>query len=151
MDCSPPGPSVHGIPQARILERVVIYFSRGIFLPQGSNLGLLYWQAGLLPLSYQRSPQTYCYIQFKKSASSPPPHLLCLATSFLQCSAHHLIQDPFLCLQLCFFFCYTPHRVRPAVVPDSSHFLKLSEVLQGQDLSLIRICIPMLLCTLLHG
>ena len=29
MDCSPPGSSVHGVLQARILERVVIPFSRG--------------------------------------------------------------------------------------------------------------------------
>ena len=29
MDCSPPGSSVHGIPQARILEWVAISFSRG--------------------------------------------------------------------------------------------------------------------------
>ena len=29
VDCSPPGPSVLGILQARILERVVICFSRG--------------------------------------------------------------------------------------------------------------------------
>ena len=29
MDCSTPGPSVHGILQARILERVAIPFSRG--------------------------------------------------------------------------------------------------------------------------
>ena len=28
MDCSPPGSSVHGIVQVRILERVVIPFSR---------------------------------------------------------------------------------------------------------------------------
>ena len=31
MDCSPPGSSVHGISQARILEWVVIFFSRGSF------------------------------------------------------------------------------------------------------------------------
>ena len=31
MDCSPTGPSVHGILQARILEWVVIPFSRGSF------------------------------------------------------------------------------------------------------------------------
>ena len=30
MDCSPPGSSVHGILQARILEWVVIPFSRGL-------------------------------------------------------------------------------------------------------------------------
>ena len=40
MDCSPPGSSVHGILQARILEWVAISFSRGIFPTQGSNPGL---------------------------------------------------------------------------------------------------------------
>ena len=35
MDCSLPGPSVHGILQARILELVAMAFSRGIFLTQG--------------------------------------------------------------------------------------------------------------------
>ena len=40
MDCSPLGSSVHGILQARILEWVAVLFSRGIFLTQGSNLGL---------------------------------------------------------------------------------------------------------------
>ena len=38
MDCSPPGSSVQGIFQARILERVAISYSREIFLTQGSNL-----------------------------------------------------------------------------------------------------------------
>ena len=33
-DCSPPGSSVHGIPQARILERVAIPFCRGSFWPR---------------------------------------------------------------------------------------------------------------------
>ena len=40
MDCSPPGSSVHGILQARILEWVAISFSGGIFLTQESNPGL---------------------------------------------------------------------------------------------------------------
>ena len=34
MDSSPPGSSVHGIFQARILERVAISFSRGTSLPR---------------------------------------------------------------------------------------------------------------------
>ena len=34
MDCSLPGPSVHGILQARILEWVAIPFSRGSFQPK---------------------------------------------------------------------------------------------------------------------
>ena len=33
MDCSPPGSSIHGIPQARILEWVAIPFSRGCSWP----------------------------------------------------------------------------------------------------------------------
>ena len=37
MDCSPPGSSVHGILQARILEWVVVSSSRGILLTQGLN------------------------------------------------------------------------------------------------------------------
>ena len=40
MDCIPPGSSVHGILQARILEWVAVPFSRGFFLTQGSNLDL---------------------------------------------------------------------------------------------------------------
>ena len=34
MDCNPPGSSVHGISQARILEWVVISFPRGSFQPK---------------------------------------------------------------------------------------------------------------------
>ena len=34
LDCSPPGSSVHGILQARILERVAIFFCRESFWPR---------------------------------------------------------------------------------------------------------------------
>ena len=34
MDCSPPGSSVHGIPQVRILEWVAIFSSRGSSQPR---------------------------------------------------------------------------------------------------------------------
>ena len=59
MDCSPPGSSVHGILQVRILEWVVMPSSRGIFLTQGWNprlLCLLYWQVSSSPLSHLGSP-----------------------------------------------------------------------------------------------
>ena len=52
MDCSPPSSPVDGILQARILERIDIPFSRGIFTTQGSNSGLLcllHWQTDSLP------------------------------------------------------------------------------------------------------
>ena len=44
MDCSPPGSSVHGIFQARILKRVALCFSRGSSW-LGSNPRLPHWQA----------------------------------------------------------------------------------------------------------
>ena len=34
MDCNPPGSSVHGIFQARVLEWIAISFSRGSFCPR---------------------------------------------------------------------------------------------------------------------
>ena len=37
MDCSPPGSSVHGISQARILEWVAISFSKGSSQPRGQT------------------------------------------------------------------------------------------------------------------
>ena len=59
MDCSPPGSSVHGISQARILNWVAILSSRGIFLTQGLNvclLCLLHWQVDSLPLTLPGKP-----------------------------------------------------------------------------------------------
>ena len=50
MDCSPPGPSVHGIFQGRILEWVAMPSSRGSSRPMGQRiLCLLHWQADSLP------------------------------------------------------------------------------------------------------
>ena len=57
MDCNPPGSSVHGILQARILEWVVIPFFRGIFLTQRSNPGILHCRQILYHLNHQRSPE----------------------------------------------------------------------------------------------
>ena len=53
MDCSPPGSSVHGILQARILEWVAISFSRGSSQPRDWTCVsyLLHWQVHSLPLA----------------------------------------------------------------------------------------------------
>ena len=67
MDCSPPGSSVHGTLQARVLEWGAIAFSKNtgvgsnsllqeIFLTQGSNPGHLYCRYILHHLSHQGSP-----------------------------------------------------------------------------------------------
>ena len=54
MDCSSPGPTVHEILQARILECVAISSSRGS--SQGSNPGLLHCRQILYWLSYKGNP-----------------------------------------------------------------------------------------------
>ena len=56
IDCSPPGSSVHGIFQARILEWVTISFPKGSSVAQRSNPSPLHWQAYSLLLSHQGSP-----------------------------------------------------------------------------------------------
>ena len=59
IDWSPPGFSVHGIFQARVLEWVALPSSRGSSWPrdqtQGSYPRLLHWQVGSLQLSHLRS------------------------------------------------------------------------------------------------
>ena len=55
MDCSPPGSSIHGISQARILEWAAISFSRGYSWPRDRTPHHLHGQAYSLPLHHQRS------------------------------------------------------------------------------------------------
>ena len=57
MDCNPLGSSVHGILQAERLEWVDSPFSRGFFLTQGSNLGLLHCRQTPYCLSHKGSPR----------------------------------------------------------------------------------------------
>ena len=49
--------TVHGILQARILERVAFPFSRGIFPTQGSNAGLPHCRQIFLPAEPQGKPK----------------------------------------------------------------------------------------------
>ena len=61
LDCKPPGCSVHGILQARILEWVALPSSRGSAQPRGGTHGLLcplHWQAGSLRLAPTGKPQS---------------------------------------------------------------------------------------------
>ena len=53
MDCSPPGSSIYGVLQARILEWVAIPFSRGFLLTQGLNPSLPHCQQILYHVSHQ--------------------------------------------------------------------------------------------------
>ena len=55
MDSSPPGSSLHGILQARILQWVAISSSRGSSLPRDRTC-VLHWQADSLPLAPHGRP-----------------------------------------------------------------------------------------------
>ena len=79
MDCSPPGPSVHGISQARILKWVVISFSRGSSQPRDwtsiSFIGrwVLYrWATGEEALLYRCDWLNHWSLKID-STSSPSP------------------------------------------------------------------------------
>ena len=61
MDCSLPGPSVHGILQVRVLERVVMTSSKG-FLDPGIKPASPALQADSLPLSHQGNIHIYMYV-----------------------------------------------------------------------------------------
>ena len=56
MDCSPPGSSILGILQARILEWTCHLLLQGIFLTQGWSLGHPHCRQILYQLSHQGSP-----------------------------------------------------------------------------------------------
>ena len=75
MDCSPPGSSVHGILQGRILEWVAISFSRGSSHMKTESTSPA-WQVDSLPLSHQGSPNSYYSINYFKEISLPwvKPH-----------------------------------------------------------------------------
>ena len=83
MDCGPPGSSVHGNFQARVLDCVAISFSRGSFWPR-VWMHLLHWQAASLPLSHQGSP-FYCLSAIKKLHKLTSPQE--------QAHAHFLLGD----------------------------------------------------------
>ena len=87
-DYSPPGFSVHGISQARILARIAISFSRGSSWP-GIKPASPGWQAYSLSLSHQGSPLSATPDHTGQNTRIPynsqfqrhePTHKLCCST-----------------------------------------------------------------------
>ena len=66
MDCRPPGSSVHGILQKRILEWVAIPFLRGSSQLKRSNPSLLHLQADSLPSEPPEKPKDYMTNEWKE-------------------------------------------------------------------------------------
>ena len=61
----PPGSSVHGIFQARMLERVAISFSRVFSWPKDRNWSLLDWQADSSALAPPGKPLLWIFYHIK--------------------------------------------------------------------------------------
>ena len=110
VDCNPPGSSVHGILQARIVERVAIPSSRGSCHPMDRThiSCLLHWQAGSLPLVWPRSLKgVTCSSNlisegnFKLKALNSIFHLLPL---YLSNHFPLYLPNPFQATQKCGFF-----------------------------------------------
>ena len=105
MNYSPPGPSVHGISQARIKEWVAISSSSGIFLAQGLNLWLLYWQAVPLLLSHRKELFITAEVQLRLQVVVPwvidSPNFLLICFAYYEVTGIHLVcrfQNSYLCL-----------------------------------------------------
>ena len=76
MDCSPPGSSVHGISQARILEWVAISSSRDLPYPEiepASLASAALQEMDSLPLSHQESPRILEWVAYPSSGGLPDP------------------------------------------------------------------------------
>ena len=69
MDCSLPGPSIHGVYQARILEPVAISFSRAPF--QESNSRLLHLAGRFLTTEPPGMPHTGTLLSHEKNKIMP--------------------------------------------------------------------------------
>ena len=84
MDCSPPGSSVHGILQARILEWVAFSSPEDLSNP-GINLCpfcLLHWQTCSLPLSpHANCDQEYELLSYIWVLTPTSPHTGCVTLS----------------------------------------------------------------------
>ena len=90
--CRPPGSSVHGIFQARILEWTAIYYSRGSSQPRdltSISYCLLHWQAASSPLGSPVSMVSLKILLSGNMGSSPN------AILFFEVSIHLYFCPPF--------------------------------------------------------
>ena len=107
MDPSPPGSSVQGILQARILEWVAVPSSRGSSQPRDRLLCLLHWQAGSSSLAPPGEPFSKCdqrLFRVQDLSFLFQPHLhstLPLTHPVLQVSTHLGAGPQILILSVC--------------------------------------------------
>ena len=139
MDCSPPGSSVHGILQARILEWVCHFLLQEIFPTQELNLCLLHWQADSSPLSHQASLILVTTLQteykldglmwtggFDQTVTKADPFHSREASSF-RIPSHTLLREPKMVQE-------QSHGAYPRPRPFSKATLRISGTKEGREL-----------------
>ena len=87
VDCSPPGSSIHGILQAKLLEWIAIPFTRGIFLTQGSNPSLSHFRQIVSSLSHEGNITKYPLCVFM---------CVCVCTKLPSSASHYQKEIPYL-------------------------------------------------------
>ena len=95
MDCSPPGSSIQGILQARILEWVAISYSRGSSWSRDRIqhvLCLLHWQADSLPQCHLGRPSILRWLWLNRWPSEMDPICYCFIPHL--CNLHLPHIDP---------------------------------------------------------
>ena len=70
MNCSLPGSSVHGNSPGKNTGVGCHAFLQGIFLTQGSNLGLMHCRKILYHLSHQSYPEIFCWLAAEQICNS---------------------------------------------------------------------------------
>ena len=130
MDSSPPGSSVHGILQARILGWVAILFSR-IFPTQELNphlLCLLHRQAGSLPPVPPRKPKyflkdylTLYWCLGRKEGRRMCKSESCISSEFSPCNRWRDFSSSSRCLCRTFKCCSKDSLIHPALRSIKSH------------------------------
>ena len=95
VDCSPPGSSIHGISQAKILEWVAISFSRGSSRRRDLKLGLLHCRQILYLLLKGAGLVCPTFLAPKKSSGDPGYlHWQQRARELRFCSPKDLVLNP---------------------------------------------------------
>ena len=116
IDCSPPGSSVHGILQARVLEWVAISFSRGSSRPTDwtcvSSI-YMHWQVGSLPLAPPGKPRGVLLIPLpsSKKDGQSSNHVYFLPESLINLKS--LCASPSPLIQLRLIPCACPIAFKP--------------------------------------
>ena len=111
VDYSPPGSSVHGILQARILDWVALPLPQGIFLTQESNPGLQHCRQILYQLSHKWSPRVLEWVACPFSSGSSwlrnQTGVSCIADGFFtNWAIRDALDEPNSCLTRLSSVCY---------------------------------------------